>query len=342
MADDDSEEETGLLDGTRPAQQSQGLPFLSTWGALLEQQTQILPMAVGYTICSSMLMVVNKMALKVFPYPSQLMALQFLTSAAVVRLLACRGKLEAAPLEAEKVRAFWLVPAVFSVAIFTNIKLLQSASVETTIVFRTMVPLITSWADYAFMGRELPSQRSAASLLVILGGALLYSACSSGGVRVYVWGWAVAYLLVLAFEMVYVKHVLNSVPMSTWTRVYYNNVLSLALCPPFMLVGREWAQLASAASALLEPRVGGTVGLSCLLGVGISFTGFGVRNLVTSTSFTVLGVMNKVLTVLASMLIFATDASFTSVLALLVCIGGGTMYQQAPPRTAAPFGEDVK
>ena len=42
-----------------------------------------LPMAVGYTLCSSMLMVSNKLALRLFPFPSMLMALQFSFSALV-------------------------------------------------------------------------------------------------------------------------------------------------------------------------------------------------------------------------------------------------------------------
>ena len=112
-----------------------------------------------------------------------------------------------APLERERVRAFWIVPLVFEVAIFTNMKMLQAASVETVIVFRTLVPLITSWADAAFMGREAPSTRSALSLLAIVLSALGYAGTSSGGLRVDVWMWAITYLTVLAFEMVYVKHV---------------------------------------------------------------------------------------------------------------------------------------
>eukprot|EP00965_Chrysotila_dentata_P021196 702068-Pleurochrysis_carterae.AAC.1 len=40
-------------------------------------------MALGYTVCSSMLMVSNKLALSAFPFPSLLMALQFLASATV-------------------------------------------------------------------------------------------------------------------------------------------------------------------------------------------------------------------------------------------------------------------
>ena len=164
-------------------------------------------MGLGYVLCSSMMMVVNKLALRAFPYPSSLMALQFLVSAVVVRGLGVLGQLECAPLERERVRAFWIVPLVFEVAIFTNMKMLQAASVETVIVFRTLVPLITSWADAAFMGREAPSTRSALSLLAIVLSALGYAGTSSGGLRVDVWMWAITYLTVLAFEMVYVKHV---------------------------------------------------------------------------------------------------------------------------------------
>uniref|UniRef100_A0A7S0JFW7 Sugar phosphate transporter domain-containing protein n=1 Tax=Calcidiscus leptoporus TaxID=127549 RepID=A0A7S0JFW7_9EUKA len=129
-----------------------------------------------------------------------------------------------------------------------------------------------------------------------------------------------------------VKHVLNRLPMSTWTRVYYNNAIALFFSPPFLVFGHEYARLSQGLHALTQPRPAAAVTLSCILGVGISFTGFGLRNLVTATTFTVLGVMNKVLTILFSMLLFAQSASMVSIVALLACISGGTMYQQAPPR----------
>ena len=129
--------------------------------------------------------------------------------------------------------------------------------------------------------------------------------------------------------------------MSTWTRVYYNNILALIFCPPFFVIGGgEYARLADALSALQQAAPAGLVALSCVFGIGISFTGFGFRNLVTATSFTVVGVMNKVLTVLASMLLFNNTATPLGVCALLACIGAGTMYRQAPPRAPPPVDDD--
>lgn len=224
------------------------------------------------------------------------------------------------------------------IAIYSNIKLLQAASVETAIVFRTLVPILTSLLDYAYMGRELPSAQSAGGLAAVVLGACGYALSSRDGIRVGTWAWAVLYVGVLAFEMVYVKHVLSSVPMSTWTRVYYNNGLALAFMPPFLLVNREYAQLGEAFAALgSSGPVATAVACSCLAGIGISFTGFGLRSLVSATTFTVVGVMNKLLTVLFSLALLTRAAPVTppAVAALLACIGGGTLYRQAPMRAGA-------
>jgi hypothetical protein len=97
------------------------------------------------------------------------------------------------------------VPFFFGIAIFTNIKLLQAASVETAIVFRTIVPIFTSAADWIWMGRALPELRSACGLAIVVGGSLVYAATSNDGIIVHTWLWAWSYVLVLSFEMVYVR-----------------------------------------------------------------------------------------------------------------------------------------
>jgi hypothetical protein len=283
-----------------------------------------------------MMMVVNKWALREFRFPGTLMGLQFLVSALIVRLLGHLGQLECEPMEWSRARPFMMVPVVFALSIFANIKLLSAAAVETVIVFRTLVPIITSWADYAFMGRELPSSQSAAGLLVVVLGALGYAGVSDGGAQLTTatWLWAIAYLLVLAFEMVYVKHVLSSLPMGTWTRVYYNNALALLLIPPFLLIGEEYSRIGQALSMLSSSSTAATsVGLSCIIGLGISFTGFRFRSLVSATTFTVVGVLNKILTILASLLLLSSAVAPKAICALLLCIAGGTFYRQAPLRT---------
>jgi hypothetical protein len=57
--------------------------------------------------------------------------------------------------------------------------------------------------------------------------------------------------------------------------VYYNNALALLFWPPFLLLGNEHRHLQEAFAALSRSRAAVTVFISCALGVGISFTGFG-------------------------------------------------------------------
>jgi drug/metabolite transporter (DMT)-like permease len=71
---------------------------------------------------------------------------------------------------------------------------------------------------------------------------------------------------------------------------------------------------------------------SCVVGVGISYAGFNLRKLVTATSFTVIGVLCKVASVLINILIWDKHANATGIAALCICILAGTFYQQSGKR----------
>ena len=67
--------------------------------------------------------------------------------------------------------------------------------------------------------------------------------------------------------------------------------------------------------------------LACIVGLGISFAGFHARKLLSATSFTVLGVSNKIISIILS-LIFLTkyQVNMVSMGGLLLCIACGTLY----------------
>ena len=263
-----------------------------------------------YAFFSSTMMIFNKGALGVFPFPLQLTSLQYFVSAAAVFVLGPMGAgvLEAEPLRWAPIRKFWFVSAVFTLAIFSNTKLLHGASVETVIVFRTTVALLTAVGDWIWLGKELPSPRSWAALLSIVGGAMGYSYVEGNALTGEAVTWGVVYALVLAFEMLYVKHVVTEVKMSTWTRVYYNNMISLAFNTPLMFSSQLAVQPLIAHSSFgpmlssvsvpavqnIEAAWGGLISLvmlSALGGLGISYAGFGFRSVVSATTFTLAGIM---------------------------------------------------
>lgn len=206
----------------------------SAWGAV-QHHASTLPMATGYMLCSSLLMVLNKLALQATlpPCPSHFSTPPFAhfvsrpfhratalpvskqsdgasvplrcsdhSSASSIRQTRrCTARVESGGRyppsppsphgltcsRLSQASKFLLVPLVFELAIYFNIKLLQVSNVETAIVFRTLVPVITSYADYAYMGREAPSRQSGVGLVIVCLGALLFALASRQGLRIDGW-----------------------------------------------------------------------------------------------------------------------------------------------------------
>merc|ERR1719433_2075452 len=71
------------------------------------------------------------------------------------------------------------------------------------------------------------------------------------------------------------------------------------------------------------------VAASCIIGVAMSYAGFNLRKLVSATSFTVVGVVCKVLTVLINDLIWTKHSNAVGHLGLFLCVAAGLLYERA-------------
>lgn len=115
----------------------------------------------------------------------------------------------------------------------------------------------TSVGDYIWLNKELPSAQSWTALISICGGAYGYMAVEGGTFTTSSLLWGVFYVFVLSFEMLYVKHVVTNVKMTTWTQVLYNNAISLFLNLPFIIMAQVRAsRVAHAASAAFPIAAG--------------------------------------------------------------------------------------
>ena len=112
---------------------------------------------------------------------------------------------------------------------------------------------------------------------------------------------------------------------------------------PTLLVGVASGEFTRARLEAIElsPVGGSWLLLSCLVGIGISWSGFWCQSLITATAYTVVGVTNKMLTVTVNVLIWDKHASPYGIASLLLCLIGGSLYQQAPLRDALSEEERV-
>jgi drug/metabolite transporter (DMT)-like permease len=280
---------------------------------------------IAYSLCSSSLLLLNKFAVTNLPSVSFVLVCQFLASIAVVKLCGALGMLKVDALSWDKVQKFWGVSFLFACCLFTNVKALQYANVETLIVFRACTPLAVTIMDFFFMNMDLPNLRSWMALITIVIGAAAY-VYFDGNFKLDSYMWVMAYFVSIVTEMVYVKFVITEVDMTTWGRVYYNNLLSI---PPTIVFGYAFNDHVALAEHEWTTASIVFLLLSCAVGVGISYAGFYLRALVTATSFTVVGVVNKLATTAVNSLVWDKHADGYGISALLLCILGGTLYQQS-------------
>ncbi|KAM0821869.1 hypothetical protein ACQ4PT_071890 [Festuca glaucescens] len=228
-----------------------------------------------------------------------------------------------------------------------NTNLLVHANVDTFIVFRSLIPLLVAIADTFFRKQPCPSKLTFLSLVIILGGAVGYVITDSA-FSLTAYSWALAYLVTITTEMVYIKHIVTSLGLNTWGYVLYNNLLSLMISPIFWFLTGEHKSVFSAVKSRgeswfqLDAFV--AVALSCVFGLLISFFGFAARKAISATAFTVTGFVNKFLTVAINVTIWEKHASAFGLVSLLFTLAGGVLYQQsvtAKGHIAAPQHEQA-
>lgn len=278
---------------------------------------------VGYMLSSALLLLINKITIHELPLPCFVLFTQLFSSALVTRILGVLDVIEVEPLRVSKIRRFWLVPVAFMLTIYSNVKILQHANVETFIVFRASTPILLSILEPWFLGRALPDRKSTASLLVLLAGAVAYVVFEHGQLSSDSIFWVICWYSLFCFDQLFIKHVVDTVEMSTWTRVYYTNALPVIPLFFVFLASGEYEQLVA------KPFITPWLLASWVFGTSISFFGFLTREALSATSFTLVGNTCKVLTVLSNLLFWDRHAGVGGVGSLLICLLAAYVYKPA-------------
>ncbi|KAG8390243.1 hypothetical protein BUALT_Bualt01G0063500 [Buddleja alternifolia] len=314
---------------------------LSSWYSILLQQASVYGIAAGYCLSASLLSIINKWAVMKFPYPGALTALQYFTSAVGVLICGWLKLIEHDKLDLLTMWKFLPAAIIFYLSLFTNSELLLHANVDTFIVFRSAVPIFVAIGETLYLHQPWPALKTWFSLATIFAGSVLY-VITDYQFTITAYTWALAYLVSMSIDFVYIKHVVMTIGLNTWGLVLYNNLEALLLFPLELLIMGELKKIEHDISDESDMSSFGVilpVGLSCLFGLAISFFGFSCRRAISATGFTVLGIVNKLLTVVINLVIWDKHSTLVGTIGLLVCMSGGILYQQSTSKNSKPTKE---
>jgi len=156
--------------------------------------------------------------------------------------------------------------------------------------------------------------------------------------------WGISYVISMTIDMVLIKKIVTNVDLSTWGLVYYNNVLAMFLFPIAYFISGDYALYPEMMQSLKNDNHSIELAIitSCLMGLSISYFGLGARRAVGATTFTVLGVVNKIGTVIINTLIWNHHASPLGLMFLMICVSGGVVYQQEASKTKKTRREEQR
>lgn len=315
-------------------------------GLNLSPKAEVTAAVVSYSLCSGSLVLVNKLILHYLPFPSLVIVIQLLSSVFLIYGGNFFGVMSIDEMKWEFIRPYLIYTVAFSTGVYTNMQCLNNSNVETVIVARALSPLVVSFLDPIFLGREYPGRRSIAALSLIAFGAFGYASTDAQfiaqGMKAYFW--PTLYLILITFEMVYGKQIIRSCKFKTVSGpVQYTNIFGWPPMIAFATMGGEFTRLKDLMISYNVDNVGQLLGklptesialmaLGCLIGTGIGYTGWWCRGKVSATSFTLIGVLNKCITVLVNMMIWDQHAPPMGIASLFLCLVGGSFYKQAPMR----------
>jgi len=279
--------------------------------------------ALAYLFISASTLVINKLAIRAVDGDSVgLLALQLIFTAMVSTTLATKWMPVDNSLTMAEFKSLLLSAVIFCATVYANFQVLATTSVELFIALRASVPIVTAVADWWFLERELPDARSCVALLGICAGVLSYAWDAQSELRIGVVP-ILAWYTFFVSDQCYLKYVCDTFELSTNTRVFYTNFiagLGAFACTVFR--------------SPLKVDGMGIVALSCIAGASMSFVSWKAREVMSATSFSVLGVIAKLGSLVLSFLILQTATSVVAASGIVVSILCGAAYRQAPNREA--------
>merc|ERR1719272_151130 len=154
-------------------------------------RSEMIVAIVFYSICSSMMLVVNKMAMSSYPVAGAVNLMQLGTCSIFVWIVGGLGLAKTDPIKWEMVKPYGIYVCAFAAGIYANMKALGLSNVETIIVFRACTPIAVALIEWMFMDRHRPNNKSCLALLVIVLGAYSYvqldAEMKMGGMQAYIW-----------------------------------------------------------------------------------------------------------------------------------------------------------
>lgn len=299
----------------------------------------------SWMACSMGMIIFNKQAITAYPFESSLTALQMLFTILALVCMAYRS----IHIGSWKDALRWsMVAPFFTGMLLTSILALKNAPMTLVIVFRSLSPLVSILIEQFYPEPLKITAKMVGAIAVMVSGAALYVSQMDHSNLLGVQWVALNMCFAIAdrlLQRLMLAKDQNPVDISKTGVTLLNNALGMV---PLFLVAAFTGELAKAPAALTALSSTGFfwVGMSCVVGLGISYTGVWAQSLISATSFLVLVNANKFFIIFIEAYLMGTKVlTQRQMVGAMISIAGGIAYalvRQQIEKEAQEKGERQK
>ncbi|KAH8881861.1 UDP-galactose transporter [Thozetella sp. PMI_491] len=250
-------------------------------------------------------------------------------------------------LEWDRARKWFPVSLILVCLIYTGNKSLQFLSVPVYTIFKNLGIIVTAYGEVLWFGGSVTRMALLSFGLMVLSSIVAAAAdiqnalaghASSTSVSTLNVGYAWMGLNVLcsAAYTLGMRRVIRKMHFKDWDSMYYNNILTIPVLITCSLLTEDWSSDNFAKNFPEESRNHLMVGIvySGLAALFISYCSAWCIRVTSSTTYSMVGALNKLPIAICGLIFFAAPVTFGSVSAIILGFISGIVYAVAKARNA--------
>ncbi|KIJ20786.1 hypothetical protein PAXINDRAFT_165630 [Paxillus involutus ATCC 200175] len=314
------------------------------------------PSVICYCIASILMTVVNKFVVsgRQFNMTFLLLSLQSIVCVACVMAVKKLGIISFRGFDTRDAKTWFPISVLLVSVIYTGSKSLQYLSIPVYTIFKNLTIILIAYGEVMWFNGRITGLTMVAFLLMVLSSILaawtdvnsvtdtsdvLPPASAAMGIDLDLvsamvqrlnigYCWMVLNCLTSASYVLLMRKRIKTTGFSDWDTMFYNNMLSIPVLVVFSVISEDWGSENLVRNFPEETRnvLLFAIGFSGAAAVGISYTTAWCVRTTSSTTYSMVGALNKLPVAASGMLFFGDTVTFGSVSAIGAGFLAGVMY----------------
>lgn len=286
----------------------------------------------SYCLSSILMTVTNKYVVNGYDFNMNFVLLLVQSSVCVVAISALKacGVITFRPLNKTDAKNWSPISILLVVMIYTSSKALQFLSIPVYTIFKNLTIILIAYGEVLFFGGSVSTMSLASFFLMVLSSvvACLGDQKADEGFSLSVgYFWMATNCLSSAAFVLYMRKRIKLTNFKDFDTMYYNNILSIPILLISSFLIEDWSP-ANLERNFSKASIIAMV-VSGLASVGISYcSGWCVR-VTSSTTYSMVGALNKLPIALSGLIFFDAAVNFLSISSIFLGFLAGIVYAVA-------------